>query len=98
MTNNITKNSYERYLLYTKYELEGIPFTKNKIKEYRWICITHHKMCVPVNNPWCENLCCLKCPVDECNNENFQQASLPPTGDKPEGFVTGQVKLKTVIT
>ncbi len=75
-------NSFERYKLYTECEEKNIIFTKKKIKEHRWICTDHKRRCIPTNLPECSDLCCLRCPVDGCDNENFRKVP---------------IKIKTVI-
>ncbi len=79
MTTYTNINSYERLQLYNKCEFDKISFCKIKTREDRWICRDHKCLLVPVDNPECSDLCCLKCPVDGCDNENFKKVSTKVT-------------------
>jgi len=80
-------NSYQRRNLYLECEAKGLTFERKRVWEEKWICRKHKKILIAVDDAWCSDICCLKCPINDCWCD----------ADGDQDFKLVKTKLKIVI-
>lgn len=81
-------NSFERRNLYLECEAKHIQFEKKRIRTQKWICRRHRRILTPVEDAWCGDLCCLKCPVGNRDGDD---------GDNDCNYKFVSTKVKAVL-